>query len=159
MTFTKQTLIALAVLAGCAAAVPACSNSETPSESGSALQGKSGRINLNLAVGSDTLSSVDMKIFTGATATGTPLITRSINVSSPDATVSAFVGALAGGDYTVTFDATASPSNKTCHGQDVFTIITGTTGNKTVTITCGTVNPPPARGNEIINGTVVAVSD
>jgi hypothetical protein len=157
MTFMKQSLIALAVLAGCATALPACSNSDVPSPEQHAST--KGQIDLNLAVGTDTLASVNMKIFTGTTATGTPIISKLIDVHTSNATVSAFVGALTAGDFTVTFDATTTPSNSTCHGQDTFTITAGTTNTKTVTITCGTVHAPPARGNEIINGTLVTVSD
>jgi hypothetical protein len=125
----------------------------------SALRVDTGRVRLSLAVGSDTLTSVAMKIYAGTTASGTPVIARDIDVSSPNATISAFAGALGVGSYVVTFDATTSSSQATCHGQDAFTVTAGATTTKTVVIACGTVTVAPARGSELVNGQITNATD
>src|SRR5258706_6094580 len=152
MAFTMQILQRPARWMGVAVAILACSNQDARTTSAPQQEGRSGGVVLDLLIGSDVLNALDMSIYHGTTPTGPPVVARSIEVSAPNSTVSAFVGALLPGDYTVRLDGTAMPSGTGCHGQDVFTIVAGSTSTRSVTITCGDLHPAPARGNGAVTG-------
>jgi hypothetical protein len=142
----------------CAAATLACSNDEARPQR-SAFDAEMGRVQLSLAIGTDTLASVSMNIYSGTAASGTPLISKTIDVHTPNATVSAFVGSLAAGTYTVTFDGTTVSSSVPCRGVDSFTVSAGATTAMTVPILCGESHVAPARGSALIDGNLVEVTD
>jgi hypothetical protein len=158
MAFIKRSLIALA---GVAALLPSCSGQfdGSPSTTETKQTKEVGGLNLAVTLGGESFSTVDMTIHaTGGQAQ--PDITRTINVASQHATISAFAGALLPGTYSVSMQATALVTNDGCSGSATVTVTAGTTTGVTVPIICSS-NPTSTntgRGQTSISATVTTQS-
>lgn len=154
----RSTLIALAALAGCVGAITACTSTSGSSSDGSEDVGKVD-INLKTPAG-DQLDSVDMKIYTGGTATGTPVVQNTFDVHTDNALIKAFAGALAApaasNPYTVNFVATG-PST-TCTGTQTFAVVPNLKATVTVTMACTAASANPAVGSADITGQIVSTA-
>ena len=155
MAFMKRSLGAL-VLAACAAAAPACS-STGESDSSTATRGAddeamTGTVGFNLVINGETINAVQL------TVSGPLLpapINKTINTSSSQATVSAFVGALpAGTGYQAVLAATTA-SGAPCNGSAAFDVLAGQTVGVSIQLLCDNQADPTPRGNAIINGEVI----
>jgi hypothetical protein len=93
-----------------------------------------GGVEIHLDVAESQLLGVDMNVYQGSDTSGTPVISRTVSVGTPPA-LTAFTGSLDPGDYTVTFDGTASDGTP-CFGTAGFTIVAGTTSQTGLNLTC-----------------------
>ena len=158
MKFTKHSLLALATVGVCAALVPACSNNDQSSPSDS---NPTGRLDLNLVTsGGNQINSVDEKIFSGTTTTGTPVISQTFDVHTTNALIKAFTGALAApaatNSYTASFVATGP--GITCSGTQTFNIVANTKTTANVQLSCVANSASAARGSAELTGQIVSTN-
>jgi len=138
------------------AAIALCSGAFA-TNCGKGSNGDTGHVNVAFSVpGGLTLSSVSYTAQSGATPPAT-LLTGSINVSDPNATISADLILPAGTGDTLTITGTASPGNVSCTGtSSPFNVVSGQTTSLSMTITCGAGSTGTIPGQVDVNATVIS---
>ncbi len=138
------------------AAIALCSGAFV-TNCGKGSNSDTGHVNVAFSVpGGLTLSSVSYTAQSGATPPAT-LLTGSINVSDPNATISADLVLPAGTGDTLTITGTAQPGNVSCTGtSSPFNIVSGQTTSLSMTITCGAGSTGTIPGQVDVNATVIS---
>jgi PKD domain len=144
-SFSSVSILTLAALGACAG-LPACSSPE--SSGATELDGKSGSIGLELAIGGGlTLNSV------AYTISGPNAFTKSGSIDVSNSTeLSATIGGIpAGQGYTITLTGTATDGTTSCAGSATFAVTAHSSTAVTVPLDC---HQAPHTGSISVNGTI-----